>query len=202
MKNEEKSNILAFPVKKMIRQKAFQKNQERKAVFGLSILSLFIFTLAINQWVRDYSIAQNSSRGIASLKAEITEDILSEHAFAKKLASKDNGLSAIKSLEPSLKDELMFSFLEGKYKVQTENSRIKELKPIEELVLIKEGDKLLKKYVSLFNANAVHFKLKEKHQNDQQNEEIYELIDSKGLVVDTLSMSLDQNGKLASLKIL
>lgn len=202
MKNEEKSNILAFPVKKMIRQKAFQKNQERKAVFGLSILSLFIFTLAINQWVRDYSIAQNSSRGIASLKAEITEDILSEHAFAKKLAAKDNGLSAIKSLEPSLKDELMFSFLEGKYKVQTENSRIKELKPIEELVLIKEGDKLLKKYVSLFNANAVHFKLKEKHQNDQQNEEIYELIDSKGLVVDTLSVSIDENGKLASLKIL
>ena len=96
----------------------------------------------------------------------------------------------------------MFSFLEGKYKVLTENQRIKELTPIEDLVSIKEGNNLLKKYVSLFNSNAVQYKLKEKLQKDSANEEIYELLDNKGLVVDTLSVSLDAKGNLAALKIL
>lgn len=198
MKKEEKSNILEFPAKKMIRQKTFQKNQERKAVFGLSILSLFIFTLAVNQWVRDYSLSQATSRGVASIKAELSEEIMNEHALAKKLALKENEISAIKASTPSLKDELMFSFLEGKYKVQTENERIKELTPIEELVAIKEGNVLLKRYISLFNGKAVQYKLKQKNAH----EEIYELLDNKGLVVDTLSVSLDAQGNLASLKIL
>lgn len=202
MKKEETSNILQFPTKKMIRQKAFQKNQERKAVFGLSILSLFIFTLAVNQWVRDYSLSQATSRGVASIKAELSEEILNEHILAKKLAAKENEISAIKASLPSLKDELMFSFLEGKYKVLTENQRIKELIPTEELVVINEGNNLLKKYVSLFNVNAVQFKLKEKVQKDSTKEEVYELLDNKGLVVDTLSVSLDGKGHLASLKIL
>lgn len=186
----------------MIRQRAFHKNQERKAVFGLSILSLFIFTLAVNQWVRDYSLSQASSRGVASIKAELSEEIMNEHLLAKKLALKENEISAIKASLPSLKDELMFSFLEGKYKVLTENQRIKELTPIEDLVVIKEGNNLLKKYVSLFNNNAVQYKLKEKLQKDSANEEIYELLDNKGLVVDTLSVSLDAKGNLAALKIL
>lgn len=202
MKKEEKSNILEFPAKKMIRQKTFQKNQERKAVFGLSILSLFIFTLAVNQWVRDYSLSQATSRGVASIKAELSEEIMNEHALAKKLALKENEISAIKASNPSLKDELMFSFLEGKYKVQTENERIKELTPIEDLVVIKESNILLKRYISLFNGNAVQYKLKQKVQNDSANEEIYELLDNKGLVVDTLSVSLDAKGHLAALKIL
>lgn len=201
-KKNEKSNILEFPLKRMIRQKSFQRNQERKAVFGLSILSLFIFTLAVNQWVRDYSFSQATTRGLASIKAELAEEIQSEHALAKKLALQDQPITAIKSLSPSLKDELVFSFLEGKYNVQTENSRIKELSPIEDLVLIKEGTRLLKKYVSLFNANAVHFKLKEQRQNNEVTVEIYELLDNNGLVVDTLSLSIDGNGKLSSLKIL
>jgi hypothetical protein len=202
MKKEENNNVLQFPAKKMIRQRAFHKNQERKAVFGLSILSLFIFTLAVNQWVRDYSLSQASSRGVASIKAELSEEIMNEHLLAKKLALKENEISAIKASLPSLKDELMFSFLEGKYKVLTENQRIKELTPIEDLVVIKEGNNLLKKYVSLFNNNAVQYKLKEKLQKDSANEEIYELLDNKGLVVDTLSVSLDAKGNLAALKIL
>ena len=206
MKNESeniegKSNVLAFPIKRMIRQKTYKKNQERRAIFGLSILSLFVFTLAVNQWVRDYSLAQSSNRGIASLKAEITEDILSEHALAKKLAATDNEILGIKSKNPSLKDELLFSFLEGKYRIQSENNRIKEINAGDELVKIEEGSKLLQKYVSLFNENAVQYKLKEKNKSESAREETYELIDKRGIVVDTLKVSLDQSGKLNSIKL-
>ncbi len=202
MNEQEKSNVLDFPIKKMIRQKAFQKNKERKAVFGLSILSLFIFTLAVNQWVRDYSFSQNSNRGIASLKAEIKYDILNEQALAKRLADKENDVRFINSSQPSLKDELLFSFLEGKYKVQSESQRIKQIRPSEEMVLIKEGETILKKYISLFNENAINYKLKDKIINDSKREEVYELLDSKGLVVDTLSVSIDSHGKLSALEIL
>ena len=204
MDQKEKSNVLNFPARKMLRQKAFKKNQERRAVFGLSILSLFIFTLAVNQWVRDYSISQTSKqRGIASVKAVTTEDILKEHALAEKLASSHNEITAIKALKPSLKDELMFSFLEGKYRVESENQRIKEIQPVAESVLINEGNNILKKYVSLFNEKAVQYKLKEQHQSGvASREEIYELLDNKGLVVDTLSVLIDKNGKLTSVKIL
>ncbi|MCK6597167.1 MAG: hypothetical protein L6Q37_02285 [Bdellovibrionaceae bacterium] len=198
---ESKSNVLAFPIKKMIRQKTYKKNQERRAVFGLSILSLFVFTLAVNQWVRDYSLAQSSNRGIASLKAEISEDILGEHTLAKKLAATDNEILGIKSKNPSLKDELLFSFLEGKYKIHSENNRIKEINAGDELVRIEEGSKLLQKYVSLFNETAVQYKLKEKNKLESSREETYELIDKRGIVVDILKVSLDQSGKLNSIKL-
>lgn len=65
-------------------------------------------------------------------------------------------------------------------------------------ITIEDGELFVKKYISLFNEKAVQFKLATK----SESQEVYELLDQKGLVVDRLQLDKDTAGKLTQLKVL
>ncbi len=197
---DENDNVIEFPTKRMIRQKSMLRTQEKKAVLGLSVLGLFVFTVAANQWIADFSKFGAASRNVASIQLDNKQTILKEHLLAKEIALKGN-LVGYKSQEPSLKDEMIFSSLEGKYRIKSDAQRVLSVQSEDSQdsrIAIEDGELFVKKYISLFNDKAVHFKLK----NKSQGLEVYELLDQKGLVVDRLQLDKDTSGKLTQLKVL
>ena len=199
-KQDKKDNILEFPTNRMIRQKSMLRTQEKKAVLGLSVLGLFIFTVAANQWIADFNKFGANNRNIASIQQDNKQTIVKEHLLAREIASKEN-LVGYKSQVPSLKDEMIFSSLEGKYRVKSDEQRVLAVQSdedIESRISIEDGELFVKKYVSLFNDKAVHFKL----MNKSEGSEVYELLDQKGMVVDRLQLDKDAAGKLTQLKVL
>jgi hypothetical protein len=199
-KQDKNDNVLEFPIKRMIRQKSMLRTQEKKAVLGLSVLGLFIFTVAANQWISDFNKFGANTRNIASIQADNKQAIIKEHLLAKEIAGKEN-LVGYKSQSPSLKDEMIFSSLEGKYRIKSDNQRVLAVQSeenSESRISIEDGELFIQKYISLFNEKAVHFKL----MNKSDDSEIYELLDQKGLVVDRLQLDKDAAGKLTQLKVL
>lgn len=199
-KQEKKDNVLEFPANRMIRQKSMLRTQEKKAVLGLSVLGLFVFTVAANQWIADFNKFGVGSRNVASIQSDNKQAILKEHMLAKEIATKEN-LVGFKSQEPSLKDEMIFSSLEGKYRVKSDAQRVLAVQSeddAEARVDIEDGEMFVKKYISLFNDKAVHFKL----TNRSDASEVYELLDQKGVVIDRLQLDKDSAGKLTQLKVL
>ncbi len=193
-------NVLEFPTKRMIRQKTMLRTQEKKAVLGLSVLGLFVFTVAANQWIADFNKFGSADRNVASIQLDNKQTILKEHLLAREIASKEN-LVGFKSQEPSLKDEMIFSSLEGKYRVKSDSQRVLAVQAEDDMdsrIALEDGELFVKKYVSLFNDKAVHFKL----MNRSDASEVYELLDQKGLVVDRLQLDKDAAGKLTQLKVL
>lgn len=199
-KQDKKDNVLEFPAKRMIRQKSMLRTQEKKAVLGLSVLGLFVFTVAANQWIADFNKFGAGSRNVASIQLDNKQAIIKEHMLAKEIASKEN-LVGFKSQEPSLKDEMIFSSLEGKYRVKSDAQRVLAVQSEDDSdarVDIADGEIFVKKYISLFNDKAVHFKL----TNRSDASEVYELLDQKGVVIDRLQLDKDAAGKLTQLKVL
>lgn len=201
MSNQDNNNnVLEFPTKRSFRQKSMIRAQEKKAVLGLSVLGLFIFTVAVNQFIADFNKFGAGTRNVASIQQDNKQAILKEHLLAKQIALKED-LVGYKSQDPSLKDEMIFSSLEGKYRVKSDEHRVLAVQSEdndEARVDIVDGELFIKKYISLFNENAVHFKL----TNKSDGQEVYELIDQKGLVVDRLQLDKDAAGKLTQLKVL
>jgi hypothetical protein len=199
-KQEKDGTILDFPSNRMIRQKSMQRTQEKKAVLGLSVLGLFVFTVAANQWISDFNKFGASSRNVASIQLDNKQAILKEHLLAKEIATQEN-IVGFKSQEPSLKDEMIFSSLEGKYRVKSDKQRVLAVQSEDDSELrieIADGELFVKKYISLFNDKAVHFKL----SNRSDVSEVYELLDQKGMVIDRLQLDKDSAGKLTQLKVL
>jgi len=199
-KQDKKDNVLEFPANRMIRQKSMLRSQEKKAVLGLSVLGLFVFTVAANQWIADFNKFGAGSRNVASIQLDNKQAIIKEHMLAKEIANKEN-LVGFKSQEPSLKDEMIFSSLEGKYRVKSDAQRVLAVQSEDDgdaRVDIADGEIFVKKYISLFNDKAVHFKL----TNRSDVSEVYELLDQKGVVIDRLQLDKDAAGKLTQLKVL
>jgi|JI102314A2RNA_FD_contig_51_1786374_length_705_multi_2_in_0_out_0_1 hypothetical protein len=199
-KQDKDGNILEFPSNRMIRQKSMQRTQEKKAVLGLSVLGLFIFTVAANQWISDFNKFGAGSRNVASIQLDNKQAILKEHLLAKEIATQEN-IVGFKSQEPSLKDEMIFSSLEGKYRVKSDQQRVLAVQSeddSESRIEMADGELFVKKYISLFNDKAVHFKL----SNRSDVSEVYELLDQKGMVIDRLQLDKDSAGKLTQLKVL
>jgi len=190
-KQDKKDNILEFPTNRMIRQKTILRTQEKKAVLGLSVLGLFIFTVAANQWITDFNKFGANNRNIASIQQDNKQAIVKEHLLAREIASKEN-LVGYKSQVPSL---------EGKYRVKSDKNRVLAVQSEEDLesrISLEDGELFVKKYISLFNDKAVQFKL----MNKSEGSEVYELLDQKGMVVDRLQLDKDAAGKLTQLKVL
>ncbi|MBL7545817.1 MAG: hypothetical protein JNL11_18515 [Bdellovibrionaceae bacterium] len=198
---DQKNNVIDFPSNRMVRQKSMLRTQEKKAVLGLSVLGLFIFTVAANQWISDFNKFGNANaRNVASIQLDNKQTIIKEHLLAREIAAKEN-LVGYTSKEPSLKDEMIFSSLEGRYRVKSDHQRVLEIQSDEAddmRVSVGDGELFVKKYISLFNDKAVQFKL----MNKSEGSEVYELLDKTGLVVDRLQLDKDAAGKLTQLKVL
>jgi hypothetical protein len=101
---------------------------ERKASVAVSIASILVFSLFLNQWLISPSLtmAGAGQRGIASvgLSAEDYKNTVKwEHELADQVAGSRRNVAHL-SEKPNLRDELLFGALGGRYGVQFEQGKV------------------------------------------------------------------------------
>lgn len=195
----ESSKILEFPKEHSMKVRLQNKTQERKAVAALSIASVLIMTVFLNQWVNSGpdSLANDGNRNIASYSpATVVKDVQWEHALAKTFASKDVKGQIAES--PTLRDDLVFGYLEGKYGVKMAQGRIEALEFIDaqagdQPLAIENKVEFLKKYASAFG-----YKFSEVGTANESG--TYHLIGSGKEIIGQAKFKLDDQGRVESLQ--
>jgi len=170
-------------------------------VAGVLVASLFI-----NQGLTSLKneTPANESRGIASVGSNLESEsnrIKWEHEMAEQVARETRVMAHIAG-KPSLRDELLFGMLAGRYGVDVVDGRISGLEWISTLgkgepVVISDGEKFLIQFKNIW---AVDFS-KVRIASKQTQQEIYELIDSEGRTVGRAYLDFDPDGRFTSLKI-
>lgn len=129
------AQVIEFPKANSVRKRLQDKAQEQKSVLVLSIASVLIMTIFFNQWLvqgSEASLSANGSRNIASFEpAAFAKDVKWEHDLAKRMAADGSAVSANIAETPTLRDELIFGFLEGKYGMKLAKGRIESLEFID-----------------------------------------------------------------------
>lgn len=199
--------MIQFPKEKSLRKIWFDRSQNQKAALTLSIASVLALTIFINEWAFNSRVAQlelsGQGRGLASVSTENQmADIRWEHELARKLASAELAKPAVLAEKPSLRDELVFGQLQGKYGVKSIGGKITEVEFLnqnagDQPVKISDRMGFIKSYSALFAQGTSTVSLK----SASTQSEVYSLIDSKNNILGTLKMDLDPEGRVLNLKI-
>lgn len=199
------AKVIEFPKAQSARKRLQDKAQEQKAVLILSIASVLIMTVFLNQWLMqgpDSSLTSGGSRNVASFQpATFAKDVKWEHDLAKKLASDKSTLSASLAEAPTLRDELIFGYLEGKYGMKLAQGRIESLEFIdaqagEHPMAINDKAEFLAKYSEAFGLNYAEVSLVQKTDSEQ----VYSLIDSSKQIIGKAYFMTDDQGRVSEIK--
>ncbi|MGZ3791388.1 MAG: hypothetical protein ACXVCP_03500 [Bdellovibrio sp.] len=198
-----KATVLEFPKEKSLRKRLQLKAQEQKAVLLLSIASVFIMTVFFNQWLVQGSssaIADAGNRGVASFNGSSLKDVKWEHDLAKKFAKNQTHVSASIAETPTLRDELVFGFLEGKYGMKLSQGRIKTLVFIdaqagEQPMAISNKEEFLTKYSEAFGLPFHEARL----AKNSDSELVYNLTDSSNAVIGEAHFFTDDKGRVQTI---
>ncbi len=199
------AKVIEFPKAQSVRKRLQDKAQEQKAVLILSIASVLIMTVFLNQWLMqgpDSSLTSGGSRNVASFQpATFAKDVKWEHDLAKKLASDKSTLSASLAEAPTLRDELIFGYLEGKYGMKLAQGRIESLEFIdaqagEHPMMINDKAEFLAKYSEAFGLNYAEVSLVQKTDSEQ----VYSLIDSSKQIIGKAHFVIDDQGRVSEIK--
>lgn len=130
-------DVLQFPKYQSARMRAEKKIQERRAILALSVGSIMLMTVFINQvLVRHQTKGIASARGIASVEGSAAEapglESIQKDALRKWESTQVNKLSGSemlgspvqRAIQPGLHDQLVFGLLEGRYNVQLNKGKI------------------------------------------------------------------------------
>lgn len=199
------AQVIEFPKAQSVRKRLQDKAQEQKSVLILSIASVLIMTVFLNQWLAqgpDSGLAAGNNRNIASFEpTTFTKDIKWEQELAKKLAA-DKSASITKIAEaPTLRDELIFGFLEGKYGMKLSKGKIESLEFIdaqagEQPMSISDKSDFLMKYSEAFGQSYSEVSLAQ----GTANEQVYSLINNSKEIVGKATFTLDEQGRVQSLR--
>src|ERR1700692_1406273 len=90
-KTEAKTKVLEFPKAKSVRKRLTDRAQDQKAVLGLSIISVLIVTVFLNEWIiksqNKIDSITGSNREIASFDDhDNVESVKWEHDLALRLS--------------------------------------------------------------------------------------------------------------------
>lgn len=201
----ENAKVIEFPKAKSLRKRLQDKAQEQKAVLVLSIASVLLMTVFVNQWLVDSSDSALGARGnrqVASFEpAVFARDVKWEHEIAKKLSSEKSSLIASLAEKPTLRDDLIFGYLEGKYGMKLAQGRIETLEFIDAQAgenPMKIGNKadFLKKYAEAFGRGYVEVS----SASTTDSEQIYNLIDSSKTIVGQAHFAIDTEGRVQSVR--
>ncbi|MGE5086932.1 MAG: hypothetical protein ACM3MG_11570 [Bacillota bacterium] len=201
----ENAKVIEFPKAQSLRKRLQDKAQEQKAVLVLSIASVLLMTVFVNQWLVDSSesgIGARGNRQIASFEpAVFARDVKWEHEIAKKLSSEKSSLMANLAEKPTLRDDLIFGYLEGKYGMKLAQGRIETLEFIDAQAgenPLKISDKLefLKKYADAFGRGYVEVS----SATSSDTEQVFNLIDSSKTIVGQAHFAIDSEGRVQSLR--
>lgn len=195
--------MIEFPKAQSIRKRLQDKAQEQKAVLILSIASVLIMSVFLNQWlVQGFnpSAAVNGSRNVASFDSSFAKDVKWEHDLAKRFASDKEEVTANLAETPTLRDELVFGYLEGKYGMKLSQGRIKSLEFIdaqagEQPMAISDKGEFLMKYSEAFGLNFSETSL----AKNSNSEQIYTLMDSSKVIVGEAYFITDEQGRVQTI---
>lgn len=193
------AKVLEFPESKSVRKRLQDKAQEQKSILILSIASVLIMTVFLNQWVSQGSVASfsaNANRGVASVDSlAMAKDVKWEHDLAKRMATDKAGFIATIAEDPTLRDELIFGYLEGHYGMKVSQGRIQSLEFIDAQagdspMAISNKDQFLVKYSEAMGRDFSEVRL---IQNSEQ-EQVFSLISSNKEIVGEARFKLDEKG--------
>ncbi|PIS09830.1 MAG: hypothetical protein COT73_12540 [Bdellovibrio sp. CG10_big_fil_rev_8_21_14_0_10_47_8] len=215
-------NIIPFPEKRMKRQKKLQKSETRSAVVAMSIASILLVAVVVNDHLsRDqrplYIISDNPNTTLDHLNRAIASaqpmdpfrDLEWEAKLADKLAqtgrdpASDQG--SIGRTVSSI-DGLRFGPLGGKYHLDQSVNLGTGIRQIEYIrsddvndrPVFVQPDQFLKDYGHLL---SVHFDVFDRSNPSQGHVQEYRLLNGKKKVVGRASFVLDDDGRLLSLRV-
>ncbi|RYZ70059.1 MAG: hypothetical protein EOP09_06665 [Proteobacteria bacterium] len=200
------AKVLEFPKAQSIRKRLMDRSQDQKAVLGLSIVSVLVMTVFLNEWIvksqNGIDAGVNNNRGIASFEdLSSVESIQWEHELAQKLSQEKDVAKSLLAAKPTLKDELVFGFLEGKYRTRVANNRIQGFEfttaSAEGPLVIKEKGEFLKIFKSVFSVPYAKVQLDRR----EGKQEFYKLLSASNQSLGQALFSLDDEGRVLSLSI-
>lgn len=199
MKND---NVIQFPKEQAIRVRLRERNTRQKSVLALSILSVLMLSVLSNQWLTRTN-DQVHSRGIASVgPAASVSDVKWEHELASQL-SNGKGVTGNMAERPSLRDELVFGDLEGRYGVRIKDGRVESLEYTaanregETALELKDRSAFLMKYRSVLAVNFAQAGLASK----ADGQEVWNLLGSDKTIVGTAKFSMDASGRVTAITL-
>lgn len=201
------AKVIQFPKEKTARKRLQDRVQEQKSVVVISLASVVLVAVFVNQWVvskAEQSGGLQGNRGIASYApTNSVQEVKWEHELAKQL-SVDESASAASALaeKPTLRDELIFGYLEGKYGMKVMQGRIHSLEFIdaqagEQPLIISNKAAFLNNFSSAFGVEFTEVSLK----SNTEQEQVYNLIADDKTIVGEAHFSLDDSGRVLAVKI-
>lgn len=193
------AKILPFPKSKKTRAELIQKSLNQKAVIPLSLLSVLVVTLSLNEWIQVASRKLDSTRGVASLPAEDFEkQIKWEHRWADSLKN-PNSRPGMTADRPSQVDKLLFGVLQGDVKLTRLDGHISELE-MKSPVELKNREEFLETFKDVWSVQFAQVELL-KNESDT-SKETYRLLDQKGQVVGSAVFGLEDLQNITKLQFL
>ena len=198
------NQVIELPKKHTLKKRLRDRAHDQKSAMILSIASVLMVTVVTNQWLTGQSKSRsiNSDRGIASFEStDSKHSIQWEHELALQL-SVEKGLSQASLAErPTLRDELVFGVLQGRYGVKLQNGFVESLEYLEsqngdQPLNVQETVSFLNKYKTVWSKSFSDARLKE----IQSGSEIYQLIDDKMTLVGVVTVKKDPQGRLMNLE--
>lgn len=198
------AQVIEFPKSQSVRKRLQDKAQEQKSVLVLSIASVLLMTVFLNQWLVQgpEGLSANNNRNVASFEpASFAKDVKWEHDLAKRLASDKSTLTASLAEAPTLRDDLIFGYLEGKYGMKVGQGRIESLEFIdaqagEHPMKISDKADFLIKYSEAFGMNYSEVSLSDK---STVGEQVYTLVDAGKRIVGQAHFVVDDEGRVQSI---
>lgn len=198
---KKNDNVIPFPKDQTIRARLRERGANQKAVLALSILSILMISVFSNQMITRPE-QQAAGRGIASLgPLQSQADVKWEHRMAREL-SQQRGLAAHLAVKPSLRDDLIYGSLQGRYAMRLDGDRVSSLEFIrnersDAPLAIRDRGALLTKYRAAFAVPFQEVSL----VKTEASEEVWNLIGSDKTIVGTAKVGLDGAGHMTSLSV-
>lgn len=203
------ANVIEFPKEQSLRKRLQDKAQEQKSVLVLSILSVLMVTVFLNQWLTGNAMesgapAVTGSRGVASFQPEsFAKDVKWEQSLAKRLASEKVAVAVGVGETPTMRDELVFGFLEGKYGMKLAQGRIQSLEFIdsqtgEQPMSISDKADFLKKFSDAFGIAFNEVSL----AKESDEGPVYSLIASNKQIVGQAQFVTDAEGRIQAINFM
>jgi hypothetical protein len=179
---------------------------QKKMNATFAIASILVASLFFNQWLGN-TVAQPSkdvSRGIASVSPnseDYADKVKWEHKLADHIGTDKRAIASL-AVKPTLRDELLFGTLAGRYGSVIKGGRFMSLEYSSAKaqglpVAIASGEKFLMKFKDLWAADFSEAKLESK----ESQREIYNLTNSSGEKAALAHLDFDRDGNLLSVKI-
>lgn len=198
------AKVIEFPKKQSTRKRIQNRVQEQRAVLALSIASVLVMSVFLNQWLvqKPSDSVNGGNRNIASFEnAAFAKDVKWEQHLAKRF-SEDLKAPAKLAQTPTQRDELIFGRLEGKYGMKLADGQIQSLEFIhaqagDQPLMIEDKAQFLRQYSAAFGLQYSTVSAKE----GPEGEQVYNLINSSKQIVGTAHFTADHDGRIAAISI-